>query len=547
MDDSLDFSQSSSFPVDGTPVAPSTPLSPTQQTSTPVARVAATKLSEGLPTVAPPVSSKAISAPISSKDALDQFKSKLTHFLKEKYPNLSLDDKELDCKFLELQSMNCSFENYMEQLESNSEIHATLASINEHMPQDPGEASFLKNLVTDLLVSTYLIPARESVKSKSALYRNAIQIFTPNSLLPLLKTLSYKVETKAPIKFSEIHQLAHFESQGITIDTYATLSHGKKMLLFSLANIVPRARGEILSDPLFKKIQNSRHLIDWMLASSGSLEQTYITTCYAAAFGQDVISKIPTVVGLLLVGKYLGDGITTCLECRGRARMRIYESQIAFPVWWKKDPTKREYVTQRLTKIQGELEQIRQKAEKILQEEGEGTPAKEMQKRRRELTEQWNQNFQRLAAIANPDGDIVVLTKKPIKDQWALSAVLMFFVSLFSFLVPGTATFGSRLRGVDLPAMHKDLEKVGGKLDITPLSKESVFAKKEALWEQLFSEGGAIFTGATHSNYLKAVVRGGKKVFLLGDPKESCYQILSFEKMDALIKKMYPDAPAKRL
>jgi hypothetical protein len=547
MDKPLDSALSSSLPFDQIPAASPHPTSSQpKRPFTPAAQVAADKLSESRAPSAFSLSTKTVSLQdrVTKKAAqvtIDTFKSKFILFLKDKCPNLILDDKQLTNKFHELASMGCSFEDYMEQLKGNPEINTLLQSINTNMPHDETQATFLKNLVTDLLLCTYLIPSKEKVKNKSSLYRHALQIFTPKSLTTLLQTLSETLAIPTPVDLSKIPQLAHLESQGISIDTYAAEPLAKKMLLLSLSHITHGARDELLKDPLFKKIQESPYLIDWMLASTGSLEQNYLNTCLAASLGQEIVSKIPTIVGLLLVGKYLSNGIEASVK------NPKFESQPAFPVWWKKDPTTTKYVGQRLAQVQQEFELIRKKADAILKEES--TPTKGIQKRREKLTETWNQNFQRLAAIADTE-DVIVLTKKPIKEHWTLSAVLMFFVSILSFTVPGLATFRSRLKDINVVSVVDKLKDIGVNLNKEPfdvVDAKDFFSKeldpqvaREKFWEHVFSQGGLLFSSSTnHMTYVKAVNRGGEKIFLLGDPKQSNYQIISLEKMRNLIKKRY--------
>lgn len=438
----------------------------------------------------------------------------------ESLNELKLDNKEIREKLSSLISLSENTEINID-LVVNQDFIEKLKTINEGLKNQHSEENnkFTKQIINDLILFSSLVPSKITTSnflSKDHLQRKTINVLSPLMAHHIIDSLASQ-KTVDFLMNSNLNYLNPIE--------YSHLTVPQKMLMLNLANFEPEFRQKIMDNPCFKMIKDKENLVEWMFNCSGSLEQKYLNTCVCACFCEDILSRVAILPEALLLSRQMLDQI----------KSRIDEIN---------DPSTKEYVEHRLIKLNHSLEKIENK---ILNEPHMSSD--EIYK----LTLKWSQSFEKLGLLISPT-TTPHPTPKIIGNHWLLSAAIMTPVVLLEHLFHDAKNppkmemrlFGTNWdnlmdaiqNSVISPSYHGigDREKdilLGHITDCTEAEKDLTLMK---LWTLTNMKGGIPIQIPGHLMYLKAINYQDVSTFILSDPKQNDYQLLSFRQLLDYIK-----------
>lgn len=410
-----------------------------------------------------------------------------------------------------------TLEDYTDEVFGNDEVIRSLGSVAKKTVAS--EDSDVVDIVNDALLFTSLVPAREerhrqrrTFGATSVYARRAIEVMSVNKLIALLRDVSVAATVDEDV-FTGADSL-----KGIRYRAADSLA--ARMAKLSLVNMKEAARRQLEDDEFFQALVASPALSDVLMASSGADEQQFLNTCAASAVNQQVLGQVSTLAGLLLVGRTIADRV------EGRAH-GAGAQQTERKMFGKKR-TMQELAVKRVTEARREFDAIQTQALQIVTSGGKplaGLVA---------LTRRWSRQMQKLAGVLDLSGgtsSVPVLSKKVVPEAWLASAVL----STASVVVPADRTMRRR-EAIDQDVLVGEVGKVvdlpttaQADRKLTPsLTGPGADANLESFWHKVFSAGGAMFNTASHSLYVKAIKRGGERIFAVGDPKGSRYDYKNF-------------------
>ncbi len=415
-------------------------------------------------------------------------------------------------------------ENHIDAVLGSDEISALLGRIDAGLT-DPDVRARVRSLVNDAVLVTSLMPSRErDVRDNSRLGlgtvrdRRVVQPLSIDRLRQVLGDLAVNLEAgRDP-----------FTVEGSTvrgIDYRAEEELPSRLARLGLTNVAPESRGTLQHSPLFEALlANPAAMTEALFATTGHDEQHFMNTCEAAATNTDVRSTVPTIAGLVLVGRGVADAVRDQLRT-------VREDQLD-----KKDRpfgrTIGDLAAKRIADAENRFDALERRALRLATEDA-ADPA--VRKEWARLTTQWGRTLQKLAGVVRLDrrdgSSVPILTKKIIPGAWALSAPLLLPLAVDQPMRRATGLDDNPFRAA--VSRHLALaprERYEGQLRNEPeVSFSSRLDDPDSFWQWLRSGTGVRVGTESHQMFLKAAEVGGERMFVLGDPKKSQYDYLSVD------------------
>jgi hypothetical protein len=299
-----------------------------------------------------------------------------------------------------------------------------------------------------------------------------------------------------------------------------------RLTRLALLNLSEQARRRLRDDPLFVRLLGSALLGEALFAASGAEEQFFVNTGAVAVVDQVVRGQVPTIAGLLVTGRQLSGWLV------GRL------AQLPAGVLGQPDRTGRgpagpartigELVYSRLDEVTGEFDAIEAAALAVL-----GADDREAAGQRlRALTVRWSRAMHKLGGVVPLGGDsgsprVPVLTRRLDRAGRPVSRALT--VPLQAVDRPGRRAAEVGLD--DYLAPVNNLLSWPVRTPTQPLAAGLGSASNAVrFWELVRADGGIVVGAGPVSGrrvvYLRAMRRGGHRVFAVGDPARPGYRVV---------------------
>ncbi|MEU6268185.1 scabin-related ADP-ribosyltransferase [Saccharopolyspora shandongensis] len=384
-------------------------------------------------------------------------------------------------------------------------IHANLDRIPE---QSRGR---LRAWVADAVLATALVSVRESASDSLAgldhaavQRRSAVRVLTPNRLESVLVEIAKSLKSwidPFDAAWSALEHSGYRPDDGLP----------QRLVQLSLVNLTPQARLQLRGDALFQRLLSREGaLVESMFASGGHDEQRFLATCLASVANTEVLGKVPTTAGLLLVGRNLVSQVRALIDNPPAKWAGVLDEHDQ--IFGR---TIRELVSDRLDEAAEVFDDIELRASELIDSGGRNPDAWA------ELNQRWGRTMQKLSVVVDPSqgpDSVPVLTNKLIGGRWGwsagISALLMVLDRPFR-----------RFASVDNIGFSKALQTTlvdeGLQRRVVEFTRWSDEFGVAECWQRVHRNGGATLTTATHALWLEAVQRDGQQAFLVHDPKKS--------------------------
>ncbi|WP_206743480.1 hypothetical protein [Amycolatopsis lurida] len=385
----------------------------------------------------------------------------------------------------------------------------------------------VRAFVNDALLAACLVPTRERPRRPKRsdggveVDRRAIRPITSARLTQLLDDLSRHIG-RAEDPFA----VAHSPMYGVDVSTAAALP--VRLTALGLVNLAAPARAALAGEPLMTALlDNPAALTEALFASVGHEEQYFLNTCVAASVDIGVRSRVPSLAGLLHVGRAVADNTEGDLgKVRPESRTRPDRTF---------GRTREEMVRKRVTDARAEFTAIEQRA---LQLVAADQADRAVRREWRALSERWGRSMQKLAAANLRSGRVPVLTRKVVRGDWwtslALTAPLVVDRGRRRFTGLDQASYAGKFQA------HLALEPDGTLFGADELIDDrqpgvvlpQVLRTPEqriAFWRQVAADGGTVVGTPDHRVQLQAVTVDGRPVFVMNNPMNSYPALLTPE------------------
>ncbi|WP_191259944.1 hypothetical protein [Amycolatopsis oliviviridis] len=375
----------------------------------------------------------------------------------------------------------------------------------------------VRALVNEAVLAASLVPVREQMLQPQQgrrglpVDRRTIQPVTPARLTQLLDELTTHLArgqdpTRAPTS----------AATGMTITPGDHLA--VRLASLGLVNLSASSRAAVAGDPLYRHLlRNPAALVEALFAGTGHEEQRFLNTCAPAAIDTGVRGRVPTIAGLLSVGRAVADATDRDLlrvdpvarSKRDRAFGRTLEAM----------------VRKRVSDARAEFSAIEEAAFALVSANQADPSAKQAWNA---LSDRWGRTMQKLSAADLQAVSVPVLTRKVIPGDWLTSLILT------SPLVVDRGA--RRLTGVTRSSYvarlqpHLAFEPDGtmfGANELIRDPEQEVRLGEEltspdalaAFWMEVRARGGTVVLTPGHCVQLGAAISDGEPVFVLGDGK----------------------------
>ncbi|UOZ06976.1 hypothetical protein [Amycolatopsis sp. WQ 127309] len=381
----------------------------------------------------------------------------------------------------------------------------------------------VRTLVNEAVLAASLVPTRERERRPklseggSEVDRRAIQPIPPARLTQLLGDLNVPL-ARGRSPFTGPSSPGY----GMSVPPAADLS--VRLTALGMINLVPAARVSLAREPLFQALlRNPAALREALFAGAGHEEQYFLNTCVPATVHIGVRGRVPTIAGLLQVGRAVVDGTEQGLdgvpaEVRNRRDRPLGRSQ-------------EDMVRKRVADAREEFAAVERRAVHLLTAD-QASPA--VRREWRTLTERWGRSMQKLAAADLEADPVPVLTSKVVRGNWRTS------LKLTSPLIVDRGA--RRLTGVVRARYSRKfrsqlaLEPDGTLFGFDELTDDgrSGVALAEVLdsedralafWRQVAMDGGTVLQAPAHPFHVQAVTAAGRPAFVTSNAMKS-YPVL---------------------
>ncbi|MFD0813414.1 hypothetical protein ACFQ05_25850 [Amycolatopsis umgeniensis] len=415
-------------------------------------------------------------------------------------------------------------ENHVEAVLGSDEISALLGRIDAGLT-DPDLRARVRSLVNDAVLVTSLTPSRErDVRDNSRLGlgtvrdRRVVQPLSIDRLRQVLGDLAVNLEAgRDP-----------FTVEGSTvqgIDYRPGEELPSRLARLGLTNVEPGSRAGLQDNELFAALlANPAAMTEALFATTGHDEQHFMNTCEAAATNTDIRSTVPTLAGLILVGRGVADEVRQQLRTVPKDQLDKKDRPFGRTIG--------DMAAKRVGDAGSRFDELERRA-LLLATADAADPA--VRKEWARLTGQWGRTLQKLAGVVRLDrrdgSSVPILTKKIIPGAWALSAPLLLPLAVDQPMRRATGLDDNPFRAA--VSRHLALaprEQYPGQLRNEPeVSLAPRLEDPDAFWRWLRSGTGVRVGTESHQMFLKAAEVGGERMFVLGDPKKSHYDYLSVD------------------
>lgn len=460
-----------------------------------------------------------------SSKAIEHFKE-VYHDKFKYFANIKLDDNELEKILNDLAGFGYDLEDYCDLIftDTNLQLLTMINKKSEELNQD--EKISQAHLITDIILTSSLICTKiTTVKNKT--YRTSIDTLNPKKVVLTLRQL-------ASVQGTQILS-SLISPNGTFTSSYQNLSLPQRMLWISLGNLSDKFRNECIKPPLFSKIFHRKDLEKWLMASSGSLEQTYLNTCVGAVFAQRTLNHICSIAVMIMLAQKISNDLTNEANKLD-------------------DSFKKRYVIAQLQKLQVRFESLSTQIQNL--------PDDVTQEQIQEITKEWSRNFQQFTLFKNIQERAGIPIGKLVGGHWLTNAVLMvpiiLFIKIPSLLITVPLSKLTKSKEIERLMYSPSQLLRGGSYGLydniyTYLSspekiqflslknkkeiKKLTESKKsmEDYWLETFNSGVNL-KESFHVMYLKPVIIKGEKVFLLSDPKSDYYKKYTIDEFIEFLK-----------
>ncbi|TDD42211.1 scabin-related ADP-ribosyltransferase [Saccharopolyspora elongata] len=427
--------------------------------------------------------------------------------------DLGLDPQrvaEIRAEFVDLAATG-HLEDHSSHLAANPGIREALQVIHANLDRipEPGRAR-VRAWVADAVLATSLVPVRETAPAGLAgldhaavRQRFAVRALTPDRLETALAEIAKNLESWSDPFETDFSSLQHTDYQ-------PEAGLPQRLAQLSLANLTPQARPKLRDSDLYQRLLGDEDaLVDSMFAAGGHDTQHFLCTCTAAALNAEVLGKVPTTAGLLLVARNLADQVAQRIADPAKERAHLLDERDQLF-----GRTIRELVSDRVQEARREFDDIERRALELI-DSGRRDPGAWA-----DFNQRWGRSMQKLSVVMDPSqgpDSIPVLTNALFPGHWGwsvgISALLMVLDRPFR-----------RFAGMDGQAMAEALRKTlhhDGRIRQVEFAKWVDEAGAAQAWQRVHRSGGVLLQTATHTLWLEAVQRDGQQAFLLHDPKKS--------------------------
>ncbi len=391
---------------------------------------------------------------------------------------------------------------YLPEVLGDQEIRRLLAGIGQGLPAHGGAALMVVN---DLLVAASLVPVR---------WPRAVELVSANRLVDLLRQISGALA-------SGRDPLDVLAGAGYRADEPL----GARLARLALLNLTEPARRRLANDRLFNEFLRSALLGEALFAASGAEALFFVNTGVVAAVDQVLLGRVPTIAGLLAVGRELVDwleGQVALLPACGV--LELPDRSGLGPL--RQTRTIDDLVRSRIRRARAEFDDIAAKAAAIL------TDREQVGRRLRELTRQWSEAMHKLGGVAALGGDdgspqVPVLTRRPVRDLPWLSRML-------AAPLQELDRSGRRAAGVGLDDYLGPVNRLLTWPVLPPYRPLAAGLGSDAdrarFWELVRGEGGILVRTRREADwrllYLRAVRHGGERAFAFSDSERPNSEVL---------------------
>ncbi len=411
---------------------------------------------------------------------------------------------------------------HLPEVLGNPQTADLLALVQPGLSRVPAAArSAVVSLVNDLLVAASLVPAREApVRRAGALSlvsHHDLRTIVPVAAGPLQVTLHRIAAAlgrgKNPLDEAPLAGIGYHPQQPLA----------QRLARLALLNLSQGARDQLAADPLFTALLASPLLAEALFAASGAEQQFFLNTCAAAAINQEVLERVPTIAGLLSVGRRVVE-LIEAEHARGGPALALPDRGDLGRL--RRGRTIGQTLRSRIDRATTEFNAITAHAHALL---AQPTPDPAAARQRlQQLTLRWSKAMQKLSGVVSPGqtdaglSDVPVLTRMLIPGAWTASTWLAAPLGLDRF----------RRRHAGIPA-DDYREAIGAQLASPPLLPTVELAasltddrRRAQFWRNVLRAGGILAAAPGHLLRLRAVRRDSRRVFALGDPLHANYEYI---------------------
>ncbi|MCA1280951.1 hypothetical protein [Saccharopolyspora sp. 7B] len=422
-------------------------------------------------------------------------------------PELALPEQQLRDRTAELTSFGDPAA--LERHALNPGTPDLLGRLGARIDALPDEArrQELRSLVADAVLAATTVPVRTAELPRGGTERFPLRAITPSRLDQLL------VDAEQALRF-RLDPLRTAGQELTEIGYRADEPMPARLARLGLLALNSPARQATLAEPLFSVLlANPEALLNSWFGATGNERQLFLNTCMSAAINSEVRASVPTLAGLLQVGRGAADVVLHNLGRVPKARRESWENAFG--------RTYEDMVRSRVEQSQAVFDELRADGLKLVREGGgraEWTA----------LTERWSRTMQKLSGASLREKP-PVLTDQILPGRWALSTLLA--------LPRGFDRPFRRMQGVDGLVYTEALRtRFGLEPDASPFGGNGaqsvrpdrlvplpeVFATPEgghALWQRVAERAGVVVYTPGHALFLRAADQDGAPVFVVHDPK----------------------------
>ncbi|HEV7935321.1 MAG TPA: hypothetical protein VGP70_23785, partial [Actinomadura sp.] len=444
-------------------------------------------------------------------------------------PSLWPDRAALNARGQELGQLTGAdrLEDYSSEVFSSEQVTSALQAIEGHLERlaEP-ERAVLVSLVHDALLATSFVPVRERhhtmlrdvrhhrwpSETTRRHDRQAVQMLTRDRLVGLLVDLDADLRSgRDPWVDGTLAGLGHSAGDPLLV----------RLVRLSLHNLTGESGRRLAQDPLFKDLLDSPLLTEAMFGASGHEEQRFMNTCVAASADQHLRTRVPTIAGLLQVGRTLADSVEAQLQVARDALQKIDRLSLS-----GRPRTVGGLLGDRVREAREEFDRIHLETMALIGSTRNGADPSQAREPLAEHVRRWARTMQKLAAVIDPDHPIPVLTRRWIRGSFIASGLAS---SVLAVDRPGR-----RLTGVsDMYARTLGEQLRDRALDPTAELGLSLRddAGREAFWEQVHEAGGVLVAVPGHQVFVQAIRRDEERLFAIADPTHVRHDYLDLPAM----------------
>jgi hypothetical protein len=443
-------------------------------------------------------------------------------------PNL-LDRDHLSTRIEQLVALGTPVEDYTSDVFARPQVAQRLTAISTSLTPDAlGPAA---RRVCDMLLFTSLV----ATVGEGAAARS-MMVLTPDALVRVLDPA--KLGGGAPLPAADVGA----PKVGEKPDPRRLIL--QDMLRINAMSLDGPLGGAVAGSALFKAILQSNVIDVVLLANTQHEEQHYMSSCSIASRDQEVLSRIGSLAGLVVLGKLVANRFLHDLGAQENALTGRASTQ---------GPNLFVHAASQASRTLAELGEIEFAALELVYGGVRDVNAYGT------LVARWGKVMQRLSSVLqvpsqgvrSGSDSVAVLSEKIIPGQWVLSAFAMAVPVLVQAGFSGdfAAHLQGRVRPPSAQAFSTALGQQGmpttggASVDLGQRTKTDWAAAMPKLWSETLNRGATPFSIPGHAVVMKAVRSRGAQVFLLGDPKGSSFDEYTLDEMAAYLSKQEIDMP----